>query len=50
MIREKMEASKEGVTVADEAMLGDITAKVPVSFLQEHGNVGWFLDAEASGC
>ncbi len=30
------------------AMAGEVGSEVPASFLQEHGNVGWFLDYDAA--
>ncbi|MFT6181636.1 MAG: glucosamine-6-phosphate deaminase [Akkermansiaceae bacterium] len=31
------------------AMSGEVGPEVPASFLQNHGNVGWFLDHDAAG-
>jgi glucosamine-6-phosphate deaminase len=39
-------ASKGGIV--HRAMSGEVGSEVPASFLQNHGNVGWFLDNDAA--
>lgn len=40
------EAKRE---IVRRAMSGEVGSDVPASFLQNHGNVGWFLDNDAAG-
>ncbi len=40
-------ASKREIVL--RAMSGEVGPEVPASFLQNHGNVGWFLDNDAAG-
>lgn len=35
--------------IVHRAMAGEVGPEVPASFLQNHGNVGWFLDHDAAG-
>lgn len=35
--------------IVQRAMSGEVGSEVPASFLQNHGNVGWFLDNDAAG-
>ena len=35
--------------IVHRAMSGEVGPEVPASFLQNHENVGWFLDADAAG-
>jgi glucosamine-6-phosphate deaminase len=35
--------------IVRRAMAGEVSPEVPASFLQNHQNVGWFLDEEAAG-
>ena len=35
--------------IVERAMSGEVGPEVPASFLQNHGNVGWFLDNDAAG-
>jgi glucosamine-6-phosphate deaminase len=35
--------------IVHRAISGEVGPDVPASFLQKHGNVGWFLDDDAAG-
>ena len=40
-------ASKKEIVA--RALSGEVGSDVPASFLQNHENVGWFLDDDAAG-
>ena len=35
--------------IVHRAICGEVGPEVPASFLQNHINVGWFLDGDAAG-